>query len=45
MIPPKLFFIINGRGCSNKVAPSSSKTNQMKQSDNERERDGKKLVA
>ena len=37
-IPPKKFFIINGRGCSNKVAPSSSRTSEPKQDDNERER-------
>jgi hypothetical protein len=38
-IPPKQFFIINGRGCNNKVALNSSRTSEPKQDDNERERE------
>jgi hypothetical protein len=37
-----------GRGCSNKVAPSSSRTKPVKQDDNnerKREEDGENLVA
>jgi hypothetical protein len=39
--PPKLFLYYQmGRGCSNKVAPSSSRTKPVKQDDNnERERE------